>query len=113
MTTNILNLKWAREQTARSWSKRVYRLNITFGREISAYHGVFECAWSYFDHFVMWSLTLLLFEVKYRVISLLISIESSYWTVSVPNPGGGQQIQTMIVHRGLWRRCEELVNNLF
>lgn len=37
---------------------------------------------------------------------------SSYWSVSVPNPGGGQQIQSMIIHRGLWRRCETAQSGL-
>ena len=30
----------------------------------------------------------------------------------MPNPGGGQQIQSMIIHRGLWRRCETAQSGL-
>ena len=30
----------------------------------------------------------------------------------MPNPGGGQQIQSMIIHRGLWKRCETAQSGL-
>ena len=30
----------------------------------------------------------------------------------MPNPGGGQQIQTTIIHRGLWKRCETAQSGL-
>ena len=37
---------------------------------------------------------------------------STYWSVSVPNPGGGQQIQSLRIHRGLWMRCETAMSGL-
>ena len=51
-------------------------------------------------------------RLDFREFTGKLTQHSSYWSVSVPNPGGGQQIQSMIIHRGLWRRCETAQSGL-
>ena len=79
-------------------------------------YGIFKLCWRFLDHYFIWSFTFLLFEVgtigDVRHAHRKTVIFSSYWSVSVPNPGGGQQIQSMIIHRGLWKRCETAQSGL-
>ena len=75
-------------------------------------YGIFKLCWRFLDHYFIWSFTFLLFEVRSLIYISNNSFHSSYWSVSVPNPGGGQQIQSMIIHRGLWKRCETAQSGL-